>query len=127
MRVRGTNTCCTVKNAHKHGAFKRKSDSQIVKRYRCKTCEQSFSAATHSVLRWQKKRHINQPLLEKLATNSTLESSARFFRVNPKTVARKLAFLGRVCRKKLAEEMANYLAIYPTLLSSQEVVKSLRF
>ncbi len=111
MGVRGTKECCTVKNAHRHGFFKRKSDSQIVQRYRCKTCGQSFSAATHSVLRWQKKRHINQPLLEKLATNATLESSARFFRVNPKTVAKKLAFLGHICRKKLAEEVVKYGSI----------------
>ena len=111
MGVRGTNECCTVRNAHRHGCFKRKSDSQTVQRYRCNTCKKSFSAATHSVLRWQKKRHINQPLLEMLASNNTLASSARFFRVNTKTAARKLAFLGGQCRKKLTQEMKNYCSI----------------
>ena len=108
MRVRGTNACCTIKNAYKYGYFKRKSDSQRLQRYRCKTCWQSFSPATHSPLKWQKKRHINQPLLEFLASNANLAKAARFFRVNPKTIATKLAFLGMMCRKKMAEEIAEY-------------------
>ena len=108
MRVRGTNTCCTVKNAHKYGFFKRKSDSQKLQRYRCKTCGKSFSPATHSLLKWQKKRYINQQLLELFCLHATMAKATRFFRVNPKTIAKKLAFLGMVCRKKMAEEMAAY-------------------
>ena len=108
MRARGTHACCTIKNAYKYGYFKRKSDSQRLQRYRCKTCNTSFSAATHSPLKWQKKRHINQPLLELLASHATLAKAARFFRVNPKTIATKLAFLGMMCRKKMADEIAEY-------------------
>lgn len=108
MGVRGVNACCTVQNAQKHGCFRRKSDSQRQQRYRCKTCGKSFSPATHSPLRWQKKRYINRPLLEFLSSSSSLTKASKFFRVNPKTVAKKLVFLGMMCRQKLAKEMAHY-------------------
>ena len=111
METRGTKPCCRIANATKYGCFKRKSDAQKQQRYRCRTCLKTFSPATNSPLKWQKKRHINQPLLELLASNFTLSKAAMFFRVNPKTIAKKLTFLGSMCQKKLAKQMARYQSV----------------
>lgn len=111
MKTRGTNDCCHSNNANKFGYFKRKSDSQKIQRYRFKTCHQSFSAATHSPLKWQKKRHINQALLEMLVMNASMASCARFFRINPKTVAKKLRFLGDLCALSLESEQPKYKSV----------------
>ena len=99
MKLRGTNGCCCVKNSYSNGYYKRSSDGQHVNRYRCKTCNKTFSSATLSPLKWQKKRHINHPLMELLSNNINLNAAARILRVNPKTVAKKLRFLGSMCQE----------------------------
>ena len=108
MKPRGVNGCCRISNARPNGQYKRSSDGQVVRRYYCKTCHRTFSAATLSPLKWQKKRHINHPLLQLLSHNMSLTGAANILRVNPKTVARKLAFLGSVCRDRLAKETHHY-------------------
>ena len=40
-----------------------------------------------------------------------MEASASLLHINPKTVAKKLEFLGMMCRQKLAKEMATYQAV----------------
>ena len=99
MKVRGGHPCCTAKNARPHGAYKRSSDGQVIKRYCCKICKTTYSAATLSPLKWQKKRHINHPLMQLLTHNVNLNGAARILRVNPKTVAKKLRFLGAMCQE----------------------------
>ena len=57
-------------------------------------------AATLSPLKWQKKRQINHLLMELLSSNVSLSAAARMLRVNPKTVAKKLLFLGAICEER---------------------------
>ncbi|MEC8677692.1 MAG: transposase [Candidatus Margulisiibacteriota bacterium] len=111
MKVRGGNTCCTPLNARSHGVYKRSSDGQVIKRYCCKVCKSTFSAATLSPLKWQKKRHINHPLMELLSNNVNLYAAARILRVNPKTVAKKLRFLGSICQEMNLNNCRNYAQI----------------
>ena len=99
MKVRGGHPCCTLVNARSHGAYKRASDGQVIKRYCCKVCKTTYSAATLSPLKWQKKRHVNHPLMQLLTHNVNLNGAARILRVNPKTVAKKLRFLGAMCHE----------------------------
>ena len=108
MKVRGGNTCCTPLNARPNGVYKRSSDGQVIKRYFCKVCNKTYSAATLSPLKWQKKRHVNHPLMELLSSNVSLTAAARILRVNPKTVAKKLILLGSFCREKVQSELKNY-------------------
>ena len=111
MKPRGRLDCCCTKNAYLNGTYKRSSDGQVIRRYRCKTCGTSFSAATTSPLRWQKKRTINHPLMELLSNNVSLAAAARILRVNPKTVAKKLIFLGNTCAERLMETRTQYQSI----------------
>ena len=111
MKVRGVNNCCRIKNAYPNGWYKRSSDSQRINRYRCKTCNHTFSSATLSPLKWQKKRHINYPLMKLLTHNVSLSGAAVILNINPKTVARKLKFLGKICQKKLSIQANQYASI----------------
>lgn len=111
MKPRGALDCCRIKNAALNGTYKRSSDGQVIRRYRCKTCKTSFSSATKSPLRWQKKRQINHQLMELLSSTVTLAAAARILRVNPKTVAKKLLFLGGICEAHLAKYRPQYQSI----------------
>ena len=111
MKVRGGNACCTQSNARAHGLYKRSSDGQVIKRYFCRMCKTTYSAATISPLKWQKKRHVNHSLMELLSNNVNLSAAARILRVNPKTVAKKLNFLGLVCRQMSKKNCKNYSKI----------------
>ena len=100
-----------MNNAQKHGVFKRTSDYQTIQRYCCKTCGQSFSSAKRSPLKWQKKRHVNHPLMLLLSNNVSLSGAATILNINPKTVAKKLMFLGDICQKRLANEINTYASV----------------
>ena len=111
MKIRGELPCCRVKNGYRNGVYQRSSDGQTIRRYRCKTCNKSFSSATRSPLKWQKKRHINHTLMVILSHRCSLSGAAQILKVNPKTVAKKLSFLGEVCRKRLEKDRAQYSEI----------------
>ena len=42
MKIRGELPCCRVKNAYHNGVYKRSSDGQTIRRFRCKTCQMAF-------------------------------------------------------------------------------------
>ena len=111
MKSRGEKRCCVPKYARPHGSYKRSSDGQTIQRYYCRVCRSTYSAATLSPLKWQKKRQINHPLMELLSANVTLSAAARILRVNPKTVAKKLIFLGSLCNKRNQHAAIHYRAV----------------
>jgi len=80
------------------GTFRRREDSKIIQRFRCKDCGTRFSSATFSATYRQKKRRVNSPLLKLLASGVSLRRSAALLGVNRKTVERKLPFLATRCR-----------------------------
>jgi transposase-like protein len=82
------------------GYFRRKEDSKLIQRYRCKTCGSKFSNATFSETYQQKKRRVNLPLLKLLASGVSMRRAALLLNVNRKTVERKLPFLAARCRRK---------------------------
>jgi len=81
------------------GHFRRKDDSKVIQRFRCKSCGTRFSNATFAEAFRQKKRRINYPLLTFLASGISLRRSAILLGVHRNTVERKLPFLARKCRK----------------------------
>ena len=111
MKIRGELTCCRVTNAYNNGTYKRSSDGQTIRRFRCKTCNKSFSAATRSPLKWQKKRHVNHALMIMLSNRVSLSGASQILKINPKTVAKKLSFLGQTCRKRLEKDLIQYSGI----------------
>lgn len=90
----------------RHGGYHRSSDSKTIERYRCLRCKKTFSKATRDPAFGQKKRHKNLLLSEMLASGVSQRRSARLLRINRTTVARRLKFLGELCRNKLAFESA---------------------
>src|SRR5690606_8294485 len=91
--------CAFPFNLIRDGYFRRKEDSKIVQRFRCKTCGKRFSNATFSETYYQKKRRINFRFLEFYSGGLSIARSARILGVNPKTVARRVSFLGKKCAR----------------------------
>ncbi len=82
------------------GTFRRKDDSKVIQRFRCKSCGLRFSSATFSEFYGQKKRRVNWPLVKLLSSNISIRRSAIILGVNRRTVERKLPILAKKCRKK---------------------------
>lgn len=89
------------------GSFHRTSDSKDVQRFLCKHCKKTFSKATMDPRYRQKKRQKNNLLEELLASAVSQRRSARILRINRKTVARRLRFLGNAAREELFMETAS--------------------
>lgn len=82
----------------KDGLFRRKEDSKMIQRYRCKYCGLRFSSATFSETYRQKKRRINWPLLKLLSSGISLRRSAFLLGVNRRTVEKKFPVIAKKCR-----------------------------
>ena len=78
----------------KAGSFFRLFDQKLVQRYRCCDCQKTFSDESLNICKYQKKRHLNQPLFELLCSGASLRRSAHLLRTNRKTIVRKFVFLG---------------------------------
>lgn len=91
--------CAFPENIIRDGTFRRKDDSKIIQRLRCKNCGARFSYATFSDAFRQKRRRINWVLLKLLSSGISMRRAAQLIGVNRKTVARKLPFLANKCRR----------------------------
>lgn len=92
--------CAFPKNFILDGKFRRKEDSKLIQRYRCKSCGNRYSNATFMDTYRQKKRRINFELWKLLASNLSMRRAAIIFGVDKKTIERKLIFLGERSRRK---------------------------
>lgn len=92
--------CAVPNNFIRDGKFRRKEDSKLIQRFRCKSCGTRFSNATFKDTYRQKKRRINYELWKLLASNISMRRAALFFGVDKKTVERKFRFLGERSRRK---------------------------
>src|SRR5690606_15539158 len=91
--------CACPQTFIRDGYFRRKEDSKIIQRYRCKNCGTRFSSATFNLTYRQKKRRINAPLLELLSSGNSLRRCARFLSVTRRTVERKLPLIATRARR----------------------------
>jgi transposase-like protein len=80
------------------GSFYRKSDGTYQKRYFCRPCRKTFSEATFSACRYQKKRHLNLEIYQYLVSGLSQRRLAQTLQINRKTVVRKFLFLGQASR-----------------------------
>lgn len=92
-------TCAAPEFFIQDGTFRRKDDSKLIQRFRCKSCGKRFSSAVFSEAYRQKRRRINMPLLKLLSSGISLRRSAILLGVHRKTVERKLPFLAKKCRR----------------------------
>jgi transposase-like protein len=93
-----TRACKNVRAIKKTGCYRRTSDKQTIQRFHCKACGRNFSQATFDPRVHQKKRHLNHSIEERLASCESLRRIAILLKINRKTVARKLIFLGLQAR-----------------------------
>jgi len=92
--------CAAPDSCFKDGFYRRKDDAKFIQRYRCNGCGLRFSSATLTETFGQKRRRINNPLLELLASGNSQRRCALLLGISRKTVERRLSFLGRRCRRK---------------------------
>jgi transposase-like protein len=91
-------SCTDFGHIVRNGSYYRTSDGKTLQRFKCTHCQRRFSVATGSRLFNQKKRHVNWRVLRLLVSGVSQRRAARLLSIDPKTIARKLRFLGELCR-----------------------------
>jgi len=81
--------------ARPHGSYRSSHHARPIRRFRCRSCRLTFSLMTFRYAYRQKKPHLDARLLQLLCNGVSLRAAARLLAINPKTVSRKLARLGR--------------------------------
>ena len=84
----------------KDGIFKRKNDSRLIQRFRCKTCSKRFSKSTHTLEYRQKKRRVNYMLYNLLSSGNSMRRCSIVLKINYKTVLKKVDYLARKSRRR---------------------------
>ncbi|QLY26722.1 IS1 family transposase [Bdellovibrio sp. KM01] len=97
-----------VRTIRKLGKYYRKSDGQYLTRFWCVRCGKSFSAATTSRAKWQKKRHLNKLIRDLLTGEMSQREIARVLKINRKTVVRKFRFATATAKTELANWNKNF-------------------
>jgi transposase-like protein len=92
-------SCAFPQNFHCDGHFRRREDSKLVQRFRCRTCGKRFSSATFSDAYRQRRRRINGLLARLLSSNVSQRRAAILLGVNRRTIERRIPFLGRRYRR----------------------------
>jgi transposase-like protein len=92
--------CAAPDSSSKDGFYRRKDDAKFIQRYRCRGCGLRFSSATLTETFRQKRRRINNPLLELFASGNSQRRCALLLGINRKTVERRLSFLANRCQRK---------------------------
>lgn len=86
------------------GRYYRKSDGQYLTRLWCVGCKKSFSAATTSRKKGQKKRHLNKLIQDLLCGEMSQREIARTLKINRKTVVRKFRFVMQTAQEELLRQ-----------------------
>ena len=97
-------TSSGTRTIYRLGKYYRKSDGQHLSRFWCKSCEKSFSAASTSPKKGQKKRHLNRIVKELLCGEMSQREIARTLKINRKTVVRKFRFAMLTAKEELLKE-----------------------
>jgi len=79
------------------GSYYRETDNRRVQRYKCLSCNRTFSTQTFSTTYWQKKPEADGQIFSKTVNGMGNRQIARDLETDPATVDRKLARLGRHC------------------------------
>ena len=81
----------------KAGFFTRIVDGRRIQRYSCKSCRVTFSTQTFSTTYWQKRPDLDRKIFMKAVGGMANRQIAKDLQVNPGTIDRHLARMGRHC------------------------------
>ncbi len=93
-----------------HGFYFRKSDGHWIKRFKCLSCNRTYSTATLHANYNQRRRDINRLLGDLIVSGVSQRRSARILRADPKTIVRRfrhLADLGRERHRKWQQVLSK--------------------
>lgn len=79
------------------GTFKRKCDGRVIPRFRCVTCQRTFSQQTFATSYWLKRPDLQVPIAAQSVAGSALRQMARSLRCAHSTVHAQLNRLARHC------------------------------
>jgi hypothetical protein len=79
------------------GTYLRMTDNRRIQRYRCLSCNRTFSTQTFSTTYWQKKPGLDAKVLTMVVNGMCNRQIARELKVDPVTANRKIERLGRHC------------------------------
>ena len=94
-----------------YGFYRRRCDSKMVQRFRCKSCGKTFSNQTFNGTYRQHKPHLNSMLRLALCSKMSFRRIAKGLKVNQKTVVRKFKFLAESARHNQKNRLAKLEAI----------------
>jgi transposase-like protein len=110
------NPDCFSTSIRKFGTFLRRSECKLVQRWECKRCKLHFSSPTFTSTYRQKKRRVNPMVGRLLSSGVSMRRIALLLNIHRTTVARKLAYLAGLAKKRQEE-----------LLESMPKVKHVQF
>ena len=85
------------------GFYFRKSDCKKIQRFKCLSCQKTFSRASFAQEFRQKKRQLNSKVELLLTKGNSQRACASILNLSRHTIARKMQFLGWRAQKELAE------------------------
>ena len=91
---------CQSTSIIRNGYFPRSSDGKRIRKYKCNACGKHFSDATGKPEYYQKKRHLNNKVVELQSSGVSRRRTAMHLRISPTTVDVKLVFNSKVCQAK---------------------------
>jgi transposase-like protein len=106
---------CKSHHIIKHGTYKRRDDSRVIQRYKCKRCGSIFSSATGTLEFQQRKRRVNYLLFKLFASKISIKQAARIVGVNKNTAAKKFDYWSQkaaVKNKRFAIKLRKSKAVH---------------
>ena len=102
---KSTETRRSENSSVRRGSYRRKHDGRRIQRFACKLCGKTFTSLTGTPTWRQQKPAINQSLVFLLCSGISQRRAARRLKVDTKTIARRLVFLGDQARKANARHL----------------------
>lgn len=94
-------------NFVRFGFYYRSSDKRYIRRFRCKNCRLTFSAAPLSPFFRQKKRQLNEKVENLLSSTVSQRRAAKVLSLNRKTVVRSFRLMSSLAEAEFHERNAT--------------------
>jgi transposase-like protein len=111
----------------RHGRYHPKCRSHAVERFRCRSCQGTFSRQSFRADYRQRKPHVNAALFHLFVSCVGQRQAATVLGVARRTVERRFVWLGRQCREFHHSHMKNASLSGPFQLDELETFESNRY